>query len=228
MLTAIIVAGGSGRRMGLDKTFAVVANKPAIAHAIAAFEAAPSVAAIIVVGRAARMEALRELVVQEQFLKVRDLCAGGAERQDSVGQGLQRLPAETTYVAVHDAARLLITPAQIERVFEQARRTGAAALASPVRDTLKQADANGLVTGAIPREGVYAMETPQIFERTLLIRAYENVRAQQLSITDEVSAIALLKEKVTVVPNESLNFKITFPADLQLAEIILQARARTS
>jgi 2-C-methyl-D-erythritol 4-phosphate cytidylyltransferase len=95
-----------------------------------------------------------------------------------------------------------------------------------MRDTLKQADAEHYVSGSISRDGVYAMETPQIFARDLLVAAYESVAANKLSITDEVSALERLNHKVLLVPNESWNFKITYPADLPLAEFILKNRKR--
>src|SRR3954466_5900473 len=114
MLSAIIVAGGSSRRMGLDKTFALLNGRPVIAHSIAAFESAPSVGEIIVVGREERLSEIRELVAKENFPKVTKIVAGGAHRQDSVANGLQELRAEAQFVAVHDAARPLVRPEQIE------------------------------------------------------------------------------------------------------------------
>jgi 2-C-methyl-D-erythritol 4-phosphate cytidylyltransferase len=226
MLSAIIVAGGSSRRMGFDKTFALIDGRPVIAHSIAAFEATESVSEIIVVGREERLDELNEVVKTERFTKVRHVCAGGLHRQDSVANGLKRVTSEAEYVAVHDAARPLVTPAQIENVFAQSRITGAASIASPVRDTLKQADAEHYVRGSISREGVFAMETPQIFARGLLAEAYQAVAANKLSITDEVSALEQLNHKVLLVPNESPNFKITYPADLPLAEFVLRNRKR--
>jgi 2-C-methyl-D-erythritol 4-phosphate cytidylyltransferase len=223
MLSAVIVAGGSSRRMGFDKTFALVAGKPVVAHSIAAFERTASVAEIIIVGREERLPELEEVVARERFGKVRCVVAGGVQRQDSVANGLRE--SREQFVAVHDAARPLITPEQIERVFAQCRINGAAALASPVKDTLKRADGERVVIGSISREDVYAMETPQIFARDLILRAYETVRAQQLTITDEVSAIELLQHEVRLVPNDQPNFKITYPADLPLAELILNQRS---
>lgn len=226
MLSAIIVAGGSSRRMGFDKTFALLDGKPVIAHSIAAFEATESVGEIIIVGREERLEELNEVVRAERFQKVSHVCAGGVHRQDSVANGLSCLTENSEYVAVHDAARPLITPEQIEKVFSQSRVTGAASIASPVRDTLKQADAEHYVTGSISREGVFAMETPQIFGRALLEEAYASVARSGLSITDEVSALEQLNHKVVLVPNEGSNFKITYPADLPLAESVLRSRKR--
>ncbi len=219
MLTAIIVAGGSSRRMGFDKTFAMLAGRPVIAHTIAAFEAAACVDAIVIVSRAERVEALQALAPRHRVV------AGGAERQDSVAAGLRALSAECDYVAVHDAARPLISAQQIEQVLEAARGCGAAALAAPVTDTLKRADADNFFTDSIEREGVFAMQTPQIFSRPLLEEAYALVQQEGRAITDEVSALQHLGRRVALVRNEEPNLKITFPADLALAELLLARRA---
>ncbi len=225
MLTAIIVAGGSSRRMGFDKTFALLGGKPVVAHSIAAFEGAESVGAIVLVARADRIEELRTLTAGGGFPKVVGIVAGGAERQDSVSAGLRQLPATTEFVAVHDAARPLITSQQIARVFEAARVHGAASLAAPVTDTLKRGDADGFVAGAIERDAVFAMQTPQIFARELLVQAYARVAAEKLTITDEVSAVQHLGQKVFLVANDEPNLKITFPPDLALAEFVQSRHA---
>ncbi|MFN2474803.1 MAG: 2-C-methyl-D-erythritol 4-phosphate cytidylyltransferase [Chthoniobacterales bacterium] len=228
MLTAIIVAGGSSRRMGFDKTFALLAGRPIIAHSLAAFAATESVHAIVVVGRADRLADLREVVAQHSFGKVREVIAGGTHRQDSVNEGLLRVSTSAEFVAVHDAARPLVTSGEIERVFDAARRHGAASLAAPVADTLKRADDAGMVSGSVDRQGVYGMQTPQIFRRELLLEAYARVADERLSITDEVSAVERLCREVVLVPNEDYNFKITYPADLRLAELVLSDRASTT
>jgi 2-C-methyl-D-erythritol 4-phosphate cytidylyltransferase len=225
MLTAIIVAGGSSRRMGFDKTFALLGGRPVVAHSIAAFEAAECVAEIVVVGRADRLEELQELVRAQQFRKVTRVIAGGVQRQDSVRAGLGSLRAKCTHVAVHDAARPLVTAAQILHVFEAAKQHGAASLVAPVNDTLKRADEEGFASESLDRERVYAMQTPQIFSRELLLEAYDFVAARQLTITDEVSALQHLGRKVLLVAADDVNLKITFPADLALAELV-QARRR--
>ncbi len=225
MLSAIIVAGGSGRRMGFDKTFASLGDKPIVGHAIAAFEAADCVDEIILVGRQERLAELEALVASQTFRKVRCVIAGGEHRQDSVQAGLHALAAEATCVAVHDAARPLVRPEQITRVFEMARAHGAAALAASVIDTLKRASGDGIVQDSLERENVYAMQTPQIFARELLEEAFAFVAAKQLSITDEVSAVQRLGREVRLVPNDDFNFKITFPRDLALAEMVLAERA---
>lgn len=224
MLTAIIVAGGSSRRMGFDKTFALLAGKPVIAHAIAAFEGAACVEAIVLVGRAERLEELRDVVRQNQFLKVQSVVAGGALRQNSVAAGLAALAPACRFVAVHDAARPLVTASQIERVLTAAQTHGGAALAAPVTDTLKRAGEDYVVRGAVEREGVFAMQTPQIFARDALEEAYARVAAGRFSITDEVSAFEHLRRKVVLVPNHEPNIKITFSSDLVLAEALIGRR----
>ena len=224
MLTAIIVAAGSSRRMGFDKLFAIIAGRPVIAHAINAFEQANSVAEIIVVAGEDRHDEIRKLSRDESFKKVRSIITGGKRRQDSVRAGLKNLSRDARYVAVHDAARPLVRPEQIVRVFEQCRMHGAAALAEPVSDTLKRADIDLMVTASVDRHQLYAMQTPQIFERALIEEAYRAVPAKGVSVTDEVSAVERLGRKVFLVPAEDFNFKITYRQDLALAEFVLKQR----
>jgi len=224
MLSAIIVAAGSSQRMGFDKLLALLGDKPVLAHTIDAFERTPLVDEIILVTRADRVPELEELVRQNRFQKVRQIIAGGEQRQDSVRAGLERVTGTSGFIAVHDAARPLVTPEQIERVFSCAREHGAAALAEPVTDTIKRADKNHVVTGGVPRENLYAMQTPQIFARDLLERAYAAVAADKLSITDEVSAVEHLGEKIVLVANDEWNVKITYPRDLLLAQASMARR----
>lgn len=225
MLTAIIVAAGSSQRMGFDKLLTTIAGRTVIGHTIAAFQNCERVDAIFVVARRSRLHAF-EVLLDGRFSKLRELLPGGERRQDSVAHGLARLPAEASFVAVHDAARPLVTCELIERVFSEAQTHGAAAAAAPVSDTLKRANADHVVAGGVDREGVFAMQTPQIFARDLLFDAYAAVATAKLNITDEVSALEQIGRKVVLVPNTEPNFKVTFPEDLRLAEQVLAARAR--
>jgi len=143
-----------------------------------------------------------------------------------VEAGLRTLNESTRYVAVHDGARPLVTPQAIEQVFELARKHGAASLAEAVRDTLKRASNDLVVQESIDRNQVYAMQTPQVFERSLLEQAYAAVFNNGQLVTDEVSAVELLGRKVVLVPNEDVNFKITYERDLKLAEEVLRQRRR--
>ena len=224
MLTAIIVAAGNSRRMGFDKLFATIAGRPVITHTIAAFQRTDSVSGIVVVAREDRHDEIRTIVHEEKFEKVRSIIPGGKHRQDSVRAGLDHLDPVTRWVAVHDAARPLITPEQIERVFQQCANHGAAALAEPINDTLKRADSQLLVSGSVDRDQLYAMQTPQIFERQLIEEAYRAVCAENIFVTDEVSAVERIGRKVVLVVNGDFNFKITYPRDLPLADFVLKQR----
>ncbi|MEY2481113.1 MAG: 2-C-methyl-D-erythritol 4-phosphate cytidylyltransferase [Verrucomicrobiota bacterium] len=224
MLTAIIVAAGSSERMGFDKLFAPLAGKPVIAHTIDAFERTDCVTEIIVIGRDDTLAELRKLVQPES--KVKKIVAGGMKRQDSVRAGLDNVDPGSQFVAVHDAARPLITPEKITRVFEAARAHGGAALAEPITDTLKRADVDLVVRESVDRDQLFAMQTPQIFARNLLVEAYKAVGAKSIVITDEVSAVEQLGRKVVLVPNQDFNFKITYPRDFQLAEFVIHQRAQ--
>jgi 2-C-methyl-D-erythritol 4-phosphate cytidylyltransferase len=222
MLSAIIVAAGSSKRLGFDKLTAPLAGKPVLVHSVTAFEATAAVDEIIVVTRADRIAEFEQLL--GRFKKISAVIAGGEHRHNSVEAGMSRLNKGANYVAVHDAARPLIRPPQIEELFEQARIHGAASLAEPVRDTLKRAGDDRVVQESIDRRNVYAMQTPQLFERTLLENAYRKVAELGEIVTDEVSAIQLLGKKIALVENREPNFKITFERDLPLAEAVLLRR----
>jgi len=242
MLTAIIVAAGSSQRMGFDKLFATIAGKPLIAHTLHAFERASSVNEIIVVAREDRHGEIRKISRAENFKKIHSIIAGGERRQDSVRVGLHQLSAATKYVAVHDAARPLIGPEQIERVFEQCVIYGAAALAEPINDTLKRGEVDLtrsrshhggkveqviVVADSVDRDRLYAMQTPQVFERALIEEAYRIAHTENLSLTDEVSAVERFGRKVVLVLNDDFNFKITYPRDLALGDFVLKQRVRS-
>src|SRR5512133_2501415 len=212
--------------MGFDKLFAAIAGEPVIAHPIRAFERATSVGEIVVVAREDRHDEIRKISRERGFKRVLSIVPGGERRQDSVRAGLDRINHDAKYVAVHDAARPLITPEQIERAFAQCRVHGAAALAQPVNDTLKRVDADLLVVGSVDRHQIYAMQTPQIFERKLIEEAYRGVYGENASVTDEVSAVERLGHKIALVFNDDFNFKITYPRDLPVADFILRERAK--
>src|SRR5437868_5682499 len=171
MLTAIIVAAGDSRRMGFDKLFAALAGKPVIAHAIRAFERANSVDGIIVVAREDRRDEINTIVRNEKFKKIRSIIPGGKRRQDSVRAGLDHLESTARYVAVHDAARPLVTPAHIERLFQQCQIHGAAALAEPINDTLKRADLAAVAASAKAAAAPFDSRSGQVLLVTESVRS---------------------------------------------------------
>ncbi len=218
---AIIVAAGKARRAGFDKLAAPLGGDPVLCHSVRAFAEA-GVGHIVLVCPVERWEELRpqEYAGGVQLIRVE----GGAERQDSVRAGLAALPEGVEWVAVHDAARPLITAAGILKCLEAAQRSGAASCAHPVVDTLKRADAEGCtLPDHIDRSGLWGMETPQIFRTQLLREAYEVAEKRGVLLTDEVSAVQLVGMQVQLV-QVGENMKITFPRDCDRAEIILRSR----
>ncbi len=220
-LVAIIVAGGSSQRVGFDKLFAPLAGKPVVAHSIAAFESTASVESIILVARAERLTDYDELIRAQGFRKVVAVIPGGRRRQDSVRCGLEQLPGKCDFVAVHDAARPLVRPELIQRIYECARAHGGAASGVAIIDTLKRVDEAHVVVGGVDRASLFAVETPQIFRRRILEEAYRVVSEAGLEVTDEISAVEKIGGKVVLVPNEKPNFKITYSPDLARAEAAL-------
>jgi 2-C-methyl-D-erythritol 4-phosphate cytidylyltransferase len=203
--------------MGFDKLASPLAGIPVLRRALDAFLAADSIAEIVVVCPAERWELLGG-----GFSKPVRRVDGGADRQDSVVAGLAALSAQTDLVAVHDGARPLVSPADIDRCVAAAVEFRAAALARRVTETLKRSDAADFSAGAVSRENLWFMETPQVFEIPLLFEAYEAVAAQGLAVTDEVSAMEAIGVQVKFVESIHPNLKITTPADLALAEALLR------
>ncbi len=221
MTSAIIVAAGSGTRMGFDKLLASLGGAPVILHTLRAFQTCPEVDEIVVVASPDRQEVIQRLADDAGLTKLRAFVPGGAERHLSVWAGIQAVAPDCDYVAVHDGARPLIHPSQISRCLAKARETGAAASARPVSETLKRADGSGRVCGSVDRAGLWIMETPQVFARPLLVQAYEAVLREGLLVTDEVSALEGLGHPVWLVDNPTPNPKITWPPDLAVAERLL-------
>lgn len=223
-VSVVLVAAGGSRRMGFDKLTAPLAGRAVAAWAAAAFEACAEVGEIIVVTAAGREEEFRALLAGSA--KVRAVVPGGAMRHLSVWEGLLAADPAAGLVAVHDAARPLVTPGLIARCLARAREVGAAAAATPVADTLKRAaPGTSLVAGGVDRTDLWAMGTPQVFRADLLRRAYEHVLGTGEPVTDEVSAVERLGAPVALVDTgEEANFKVTYPRDLILARLVLAAR----
>jgi 2-C-methyl-D-erythritol 4-phosphate cytidylyltransferase len=224
MVSAVIVAAGSSRRMGFDKLFATLGGKPVVAHSIAAFERTVEIGDIIVVTRAEQRRHLEELIAREGYGKVSRVVEGGAERHLSVWCGLQAVKGNASYVAIHDGARPLTTPEVIRRCLELARDNGAACVASPIPDTVKRASEAGMVVESVERAGLWAMQTPQIFSTAIILQAYAALVSTGETVTDEVSAVQRLGVNIALLRNDEWNFKITIPRDLELAEHVLAAR----
>lgn len=220
---AIIVAAGSSRRMGFDKLTAPLAGRPLVVHGIEAFQHCPAIADIVCVCAADRLEEFRALT--SPFPKVRAVVPGGRERVDSVLAGVGALGEPgPRYVAVHDGARPLISPAAIGACCEAAREFGAAVSAEPVTDTLHRADRDGLTFETVSRENLWRMQTPQVMETSVLDALLRRSRDSGVPVTDEISLLIRSGHIAKVVDHPDWNFKVTYPRDLALAEMVLRAR----
>jgi 2-C-methyl-D-erythritol 4-phosphate cytidylyltransferase len=220
---AVIVGGGSGSRFGGDKLTGLLAGKPLLAHTLAAFESAPRISAIVLVTPAGREEEFRAIARDARISKLSAVVTGGTHRHESVLNGLKALPAGIDFVAIHDAARPLITPDLIGRTLEAAVREGAAAVAAPVTDTLHRIDASGHAAGTVDRSSLRGMQTPQVFrvqELIALIGSTDGIP------TDEVSVAMAAGKKVFLVEHSEPNLKVTWPQDVVMAEALLLARTK--
>lgn len=213
---AIIVAAGSSRRMGFDKLAAPLHGEPVLRRTLDAFLKAESISEVIIVCPEERWSLLENALFTKPVRRV----DGGENRQDSVAAGLAAVSSESLFVAVHDGARPLISPQDIERCLTAATAHGGAALARRVTETLKRSDDSDFSEEAVSREQLWFMETPQVFDIKLLRDAYVAVSATGISVTDEVSAMEATGHRVKLVESTSPNLKITTPADLALAEAL--------
>lgn len=218
---AIIVAAGASERFGeQDKLFAELCGRPVVAWAIDAFARSESIAGIVIVGRKGHIEELLRLGERWAPGKLRKVVCGGERRRDSVEAGI--LAATTEFVAIHDGARPLIDPDAIDACVGMAPLSGAATVATPLVDTVKQVE-GGTVIGHPPRESLQAVQTPQVMRRDDWLRAAAMSDADE---TDDTAMVARLGVQAATVPGNLNNLKITRPLDLQIARLALEAEGR--
>jgi 2-C-methyl-D-erythritol 4-phosphate cytidylyltransferase len=202
--------------MGVDKLAWPLAGAPVLRRTLDAFLNAPSITAVIVVCPEERWSLLENGGFPKPVIRI----DGGAERQESVAKGLAALDPSTAFAAVHDGARPLVSPGDIDRCVAAATEHRAAALARRATETMKRGDENDFCLDPVNRENLWCMETPQVFEVPLLRAAYRHIAANGLTVTDEVSAVRELGAKVKFIESRHPNLKITTPADLALAEAL--------
>lgn len=220
---AVIVAGGQSLRFGgtVPKQFRDIAERPLLSWTISRFEAADSIDRIILVVPEDYLLYAGERVVDPfGFPKIRQIVAGGPDRQDSVRNGLEALPSSTELVAIHDGARPLVQPSDIDRVVKAAQRDRAAILATPVPDTLKRVRDGSVIT-TIDREHLYGAQTPQVFQYDLIMAAHREAVNSNVPYTDDASMIENRGFTVTVIEPTGPNLKVTTRDDMIIAEALL-------
>ncbi len=216
---AILLAAGSSRRMAgtlPDKILAPLAGKPVFAHSAATFYRSGVVDFFVVTYRNQR-----QLVELSSYAPTPTLFVpGGAERQDSVAAALAELPEDVRYVFIHDCARPLVRPEQLAALHKIVRREAAVVLAHRVTDTIKDHRGEGRLR-TLDRDHLWATETPQVFSRELIVRAYAKARRKGRRVIDDAAAVELLKHPVALLENPHPNPKLTTPADLPYLEFLL-------
>lgn len=213
-VAVLIPAGGSSVRFGANKLTTMLRGKSVLTRSIEAFVDRNDVSSVIV--------ASTNTPVELTHPKLR-VCAGGTCRAESVRSALREVPEQIEWVAIHDAARPLVSQELITRVFDAARQHGAAGPAMPVALTIKRAATSlpARVEATVPRAHLWAMQTPQVMRRVDLIRAFDECPIPLGEVTDDLQLLELVGISATLVQGEERNLKVTTPIDLKLAEMIL-------
>ncbi|MFP4472882.1 MAG: 2-C-methyl-D-erythritol 4-phosphate cytidylyltransferase [Candidatus Omnitrophota bacterium] len=221
-LQVIVPAAGRGERMGMKapKAFLPVAGEPMILRTVKMLAGLGEISVLVVlIPPGDRDQAEQILSVFQEGPEIR-LVEGGAERTDSVRRGLQAVDEDAGWIAVHDAARPFLSADDFRRVFAEARKSGAAIPGVPLKPTIKRVGKNGLtVHETLPRDVLWEAQTPQIFRRDILLKAYAGAEG---SASDDAKLVEDTGVPVTIVPGSYRNIKITTPEDLSLAELFLR------
>ncbi len=224
-VSAIVVAAGSGARLGANvpKAFVKIGGITLLARTLLTIGSVASIDEIVIAVPTGMESEARAAIVAETEIPVK-IVAGGAERQDSVRFALSFTSAAAELVVIHDAARPFATLAMFEACLEQAYRIGAAIVAIPLADTLKRVDQE-MIVATVSRIGLWQAQTPQAFQRQLLIRAHDAAVRRKTAATDDADLVERIGAPVAIVSGSALNLKITTADDLSLAEAIAAARA---
>jgi 2-C-methyl-D-erythritol 4-phosphate cytidylyltransferase len=216
MNTALIVAAGKGTRMGenTDKLFIDLGGRPVIAHTWQRFDSVEKISEIVVVVRAGMEAHFHDLAKEYRFRKPFRLVPGGRERQDSVWNGLEALSRDCEIVAIQDGARPCTPEQTIMDTIVAARELGAAVAAQRVTDTIKQSRDGRTISSHLQRDLLWAVQTPQTFQVSIIRRALEAVRSKGVTVTDDTAACELIGQVVTLVECRAPNPKITVPGDV--------------
>ena len=231
LVVALVPAAGRGLRMGgsVPKQFLSIGGEPLIVQSLRILHAAPEISQIILAVPSADIEYCeKEIVSRHRFTKVTKVVAGGAERQDSVRYALAQVPSDTDIVLIHDAVRPFVTQRMIEEVVTAARKEGAAIIALPMRDTVKQVRKDGMIERTVDRTPLWLAQTPQAFRRDWIETAHRNAHAEGVRATDDAFLVEWLGYSVAVVEGSGENIKVTRPEDMVIGEAILASRTKGS
>ena len=226
--SAIIAAAGRGTRMqdpdGNTKQMMELCGMPVIVRTLTAFENCPIISEIIVVALEDELPIYKRYKTEYNLTKLTAVVPGGDTRQDSVLRGFEAISDKAEFVAIHDGARCLITPEQIEKVVMEAFRKGAATAAAHVSDTVKRADFKSFIAETIDRSELWLAQTPQVFKTEVYRAAAYVAKEENFAATDDNMLAEHVGFQVKLVDTGTENIKITTPADLAIAEVILRRR----
>ena len=230
MISAVIVAGGSGSRMksSVKKQYLALGGRPIVAHALAAFDACSHLDRILLVVPAEDLDHCRtDIVAPLELDHDVQVVAGGPQRQVSVLNGLAAMGASASdgIVMIHDGVRPFVRASLIDACLAGVKATGACIPAIPATDTLKRVDENGVICETLDRRQIWLAQTPQTFSISLIRRAHQLAIQNGFAATDDASVVEFAGETVTVVPGDRENIKITTPDDLTIARAIFSRRA---
>ena len=220
MLSAIILAAGQGRRLKAvgPKPLVGIGKLPAIIYSLRSLSRHSGIDEIILVLSAGNQKAIIKALKSYAFKKIKAFVLGGKRRQDSVYNGLRAVSAHSDWVLIHDSARPFIDRESITKVIEEAKKTGAAILGVPVKATIKSIKSGGLVDRTLDRSNLWEIQTPQVFKKELIFKAYK--KYSKMNVTDDASLVEKLKRKVKIVLGSYENIKITTQEDLLFAQAI--------
>ncbi|OOE09555.1 2-C-methyl-D-erythritol 4-phosphate cytidylyltransferase [Fictibacillus arsenicus] len=221
----VIPAAGQGKRMnaGISKQWIELLGEPVLKHTLDVFEKDPVCSGIVLVGSERELKQMQDFVQTFQYTKVHQIVPGGSERQQSVYEGLKKVPEDAELVLIHDAARPFITHHHISQLVENAAETGSAVLAVPVKDTVKRAMQNQVVE-TIDRSSLWAVQTPQAFRLSIVKEAHEKAAADYYLGTDDASLVERIGHTVAIVMGDYHNIKLTTSDDLLFGQAILLDR----
>ncbi|MEK7818519.1 MAG: 2-C-methyl-D-erythritol 4-phosphate cytidylyltransferase [Bacteroidota bacterium] len=222
-VSVIIPAAGSGTRLGgmITKQFIELKGKPIIVYSIEKFEKSPEVSEIIIVTQRIYFNEIRNLCNRYHLAKVKEIIEGGKTRQDSVRNGLEKVNKKSKFILVHDAVRPFISTNLISDAISTAKKTKASVVAVAAKDTIKLSNEKNIIEKTFPREKLWIIQTPQVFEAKLLNRAYQNAFKKNILATDDASLVEAIGVNPQIVVGEYENIKITTREDLEMAELIL-------
>jgi 2-C-methyl-D-erythritol 4-phosphate cytidylyltransferase len=226
MISAIIVAAGKGKRMdqSINKQYIKLKDKEVLAITLEEFSKVEQVEEIIVVVSPDEVEFCKNNIIDKyNFSKVKKIVCGGKERQQSVYNGLLNCGAETDIVLIHDGARPFIDKETICKSIEGAKMNGACTVAVPVKDTIKVADSNKIITKTLKRDELYLIQTPQAFRYELILEAHKKALSENALATDDTMLVEALGCKVKIIDGDYFNIKITTPEDLIFGNAILDS-----